>query len=345
MEALLMGHRKFHAPKHGSLAFLPRGRTKRIWGRIRNWPEYSGEPTILGFAGYKAGMTHVVIVDNTPHSPYYGQEVIKAATVIEAPPLFVFGIRGYKQTHTGLRLLSEVWASEYPRDADRLLTLPKNYNLEDKLNAFLSLKDNFSKITLMLLTQPRSAGVHKKKPELLEYPVGAKSIDDALNFATQYLGQTITVDKVLNEGQYIDVIAVTKGLGFQGPVKRWGIRILQHKSRKTKRGVGSINPWHPNRVMYSVPRAGQMGFFQRTEYNKLIVKIGSVGKEITPAGGFPHYGVVKSNYVLLLGSVPGKPTRLIRLRYPIRPYRYTLEKPPEIKYIHITSSNVVTRNE
>ena len=97
--------------------------------------------------------------------------------------------------------------------------------------------------------------------------------------------------------------------------------------------------------MYSVPRAGQMGFFQRTEYNKLIVKIGSVGKEITPAGGFPHYGVVKSNYLLILGSVPGKPTRLIRLRYPIRPYKYTLEKPPEIKYIHVMSSNVVTRNE
>ena len=63
-----MGHRKFHAPKHGSLAYLPRKRASRHIGRIRNWPSVN-ELSLLGFAGYKAGMTHVVLVDNTPHSP------------------------------------------------------------------------------------------------------------------------------------------------------------------------------------------------------------------------------------------------------------------------------------
>ncbi|MFX1362049.1 MAG: 50S ribosomal protein L3, partial [Promethearchaeota archaeon] len=55
-----------HRPKSGSLAYLPRGRAARPVGRIRNWPEHYGEPTILGFAGYKAGMTHVILVDERP---------------------------------------------------------------------------------------------------------------------------------------------------------------------------------------------------------------------------------------------------------------------------------------
>lgn len=80
----------------------------------------------------------------------------------------------------------------------------------------------------------------------------------------------------------MDVLAITKGKGFQGPVKRWGVKILPRKSRKTKRGVAVIGPWHPTRVLYTVPRAGQMGYFQRTEYNKRILKIGADGKEITP---------------------------------------------------------------
>jgi hypothetical protein len=29
-------------------------------------------------------------------------------------------------------------------------------------------------------------------------------------------------------------------------------------------------------------------------------------KEITPMGGFPHYGVVKEDYLMLKGAVPGQ---------------------------------------
>ncbi|MCD6515062.1 MAG: 50S ribosomal protein L3 [Candidatus Odinarchaeota archaeon] len=344
-----MGHRKFSAPKHGSLAFLPRGRARRIIARIRHWPEYTGkEPKLLGFAGYKAGTTHVIYIENKKTSPQYGQEITKVATVIEAPPMFVIGIRGYSKDINGYRLITEVLAdpSTYPKELklDRVLTLPKkeNYNFEEKMAKFEENVEKFTQIRLLLATQPTIAGIHKKKPEILEYPIGAASIESALEYAKSKIGKTIVVNEVFSPGQFVDVIAITKGHGFQGPVKRWGIRILQHKSRKTKRGVGSIGPWHPARVMYTVPRAGQMGFHQRTEYNKIILKIGSSGEEITPKGGFPHYGVVKSNYILLLGTVPGPAKRLIRLRDAIRPPKSKYELPEsrgeyQITYISLES--------
>jgi len=64
--------------------------------------------------------------------------------------------------------------------------------------------------------------------------------------------------------------------------------------------------------------AGQMGYHQRTEYNKRILKIGNNGEEVTPKGGFLHYGIIKNNYVILKGSVQGPPKRLIVLRSAIR---------------------------
>ncbi|MHA1542779.1 MAG: 50S ribosomal protein L3, partial [Candidatus Hodarchaeales archaeon] len=50
-----MGHRKKHAPHRGSLGYR-RKRTNRHTSRIRTWTN-SAEARLLGFVGYKAGMT------------------------------------------------------------------------------------------------------------------------------------------------------------------------------------------------------------------------------------------------------------------------------------------------
>ena len=77
--------------------------------------------------------------------------------------------------------------------------------------------------------------------------------------------------------------------------------------------VACIGAWHPARVSWTVARAGQHGFHHRTEMNKKIYKIGVAGepsheaatefdptkKEITPMGGFPHYGIVNEDYLML----------------------------------------------
>jgi large subunit ribosomal protein L3 len=163
------------------------------------------------------------------------------------------------------------------------------------------------------------------------------SIEDQFNYLNELLGKTINISDVFAEGQYIDVIAITKGKGIQGPVKRWGVKKRHHKSRKTVRGVATLGPWSPHYVMYTVPRAGQMGFHQRTERNKRILKINLNGEDVNPRGGFAHYGVIRSSNILLSGSTPGPAKRILKFRFAEKaPSRATV-KPPQITYSSIKS--------
>jgi len=130
----------------------------------------------------------------------------------------------------------------------------------------------------------------------------------------------------------IDVIGVTKGKGFEGVTTRWGTRRLPRKTHKGLRKVACIGSWHPAGVRWSVPRAGQHGYFHRTEINKKVYRIGKgtdesngstefdlTKKKITPLGGFPHYGVVSEDYLMLKGAIPGIKKRAVTLRKTLVP--------------------------
>jgi large subunit ribosomal protein L3 len=333
-----MGHRKKSAPKHGSLAYLPRGRAKRTVGRIRFWPKVEEGPTLLGFMGYKAGMTHIMMVEDTPGSLHLGKEAAHPATILDVPPIIIFAIRAYTKDQYGLHTFSEAWMKSPPKDFDRALVLPEEFNTEENMKKIEEKIEEIAEIRLLAATQPRLAAVPKKKPDISEVKVDGGSIQEQLKYAKSLLGKTVSITDVFKEGHYLDAIAITKGKGFQGPVKRWGINILPRKSRKTKRGVASIGPWKPARVLYTVPRAGQMGYHQRTEYNKRILKIGVDGKEVTPKGGFVKYGEVKGTYVIIDGSLPGPAKRLVRMRYPVRPPTKMPDSPPSITYISLEST-------
>ncbi|MGW8288939.1 MAG: 50S ribosomal protein L3, partial [Candidatus Bathyarchaeia archaeon] len=308
-----MGHRKTHAPRHGSLAYLPRKRAKKPVARIRYWPKLDADtPRLLGFVGYKAGMTYVFTIEDRKRSPNFGKEVVRPATVIETPPILVVGIRIYTKTPYGLMHLTEAWMKDPPAELDRAVVLPENFETEKMLKNLESNLDKTTAVRVITATQPKHASLAKKKPDITEIQIGGATIPQQLEYAKTLLGKTVTAEEVFKEGQHLDVAAVTTGKGFQGPVKRWGVTILQHKSRKTKRGVATLGPWNPHHVMYSVPRAGQMGYHQRTEYNKRLLKIGKDGKEITVKGGFVRYGQLKGPYILIEGSIPGTEKRPIR---------------------------------
>jgi large subunit ribosomal protein L3 len=277
--------------------------------------------------GYKAGMTHVFIVEDKQGSPNFGKEVMYPATVIDTPPLIICAVRAYTRDPYGLKTLTEVWMKEPPNDINRLTTPPKN---PDPQNGFKKIEENLNKIIefrLLTATQPRLAGVPKKMPELVEIKVDGATIKDQFEYVKNQLGKNVSVTNIVKEGQFLDVASVSKGKGFQGPVKRWGVKIRDRKSRKTKRGIATLGPWSPSRVLYTVARAGQMGYHQRTEYNKRVLKIGTNGAEVTPKGGFIRYGPVKGPYIIISGSVAGPTKRLIRLRYPIRGPRRVPEAP------------------
>jgi len=332
-----VGHRKKHAPKRGSLAYLPRGRAARPIGRIRFWPEVEEGPVLLGFAGYKAGMTHVLMVEDKPRSPNYGKEVAYPVTIIDAPPMTICAVRAYTKDEYGLKTLTEAWVSSLPKDFERIKGVPKKAGTEEALKKIQENLDKVVEFRVIAATQPRLAGVPKKKPDLMEIKVGGGKIEEQFEYVKNILGKTVNVDEVFKEGQFVDVISISKGKGWQGVVKRWGVRILSHKSNKTKRGIAALGPWKPARVLYTVPRPGQMGYHQRTEFNKRILKISKDGVEVTPKGGFLRYGPVRSTYIMLKGSVPGPAKRLIRFRYPARPPKEFSEAPPEITYVSLES--------
>ena len=331
-----MGHRKQSAPRHGSLSYRPRKRVRRVSGRIRHWPEQGTEPQILGFAGYKVGMTHVILIDDKPNSPWFGREISRAVTIVDTPPMLVVSVRGYGKNGGELQALGETWIENLPRDIRRVMPWPKEYDAKVSMNKLSKSLDELEELRVRLLTQPKQAGIGKKKPEIIECGVYGGSIKDQFEHVKPLLGQEIRVRDIFQPGQFLDVVAVTKGKGFQGVVKRFGVSKLPHKSRKRIRAVGTLGPWHPNRIMYTVPRAGQMGFHQRTEYNKRLLRIGEKSDDITPAGGFPHYGTLQSDFLLIDGSIPGPSRRLVRLRVPSRP-KPLPDKPPEIVYISTTA--------
>jgi hypothetical protein len=92
-----MSHRKYSAPRHGSLGFLPRKRTRKHRGSIRSFPHESGDqskvaPRLTAFLGYKAGMTHVLRDVSRPGSKLDKKEAVEAVTIIECPPMVVVGL-------------------------------------------------------------------------------------------------------------------------------------------------------------------------------------------------------------------------------------------------------------
>jgi large subunit ribosomal protein L3 len=330
-----MGHRKVHAPRRGSLAYLPRGRASRWLGHVRCWPTGIQDTKPLAFVGYKAGMRTAVGVDNREGSLTFGKEIAFPITIVEAPPMIAVAFRAYTKTPNGLQTFAEAWMEKPPKDLMRLLSLPESINHAEKIAKMESSLDKIGEVRVLLASQPRVARIGRKTPELLEVKLGGKTPKEQFEYARNQLGKEIKVSDTFKEGDWVDVIGITKGKGIQGPVKRFGIRRKFHKARKTVRAVGSIGGWTPHYVMYSVPRPGQMGFNQRTEYNKLVVKIGQEGKEVTPKGGFHRYGEIKAQYVMLKGTVPGPAKRTVTLRHGVRGEATTI--PPKLDYLSLES--------
>lgn len=345
-----MSHRKFESPRHGSLQFSPRKRTRHHHGRIRAFPkDCSSKPCHLtAFMGFKAGMTHVVREIDRPASKLHKKEAVEAVTVLETPPIVVVGLVGYVETPTGLRTLTTVWASHLADEVKRRFyrnwyrskkkafskyakkAAEKPQDIEFELNRIIN---NCTVVRVLCHTQTRKINLRRKVADLFEVQVnGGKNISEKVEFGKKLFEQEVPVSSVFSEGEIVDVCAVTKGKGFNGVVSRWGVTRLPRKTHRGLRKVACIGAWHPARVRYTCARAGQMGYHHRTEINKRILRIGKKGdkngastendlteKNITPVGGFPHYGVITEDWILLKGCIAGSKKRAITLRKSIVP--------------------------
>ena len=322
---------KKHQPRAGSLAFYPRKRAFEQTPRVSFIKTDSAETKPINFMGYKAGMLHVMGVSAHKGSPLYGQETAVPATVIECPPVKVMGVRAYGKTPYGSRAIFETSENTSKHLQRRIKSFRMKHNEKKKAEAKGSfspgfsaekaeeldkIKEKISELRLICHTQPYETGMGKKKPDV--YEVGLSGgLEKQIAYAKEKFGKEIKVSELFKEKGYVDIKAVTKGKGFQGVIKRHGVTIQPRKA-KNRRVVGSIGPWHPPLVMWTVARPGQMGYHTRTEYNKRVLRISDDTGAINPASGFTNYGLVKNEYVLLSGTVAGAIKRAVALRIPTR---------------------------
>lgn len=324
-------------PRKGSMGYSPRKRARSITARISSWPESEGDAAKLqGFAGYKAGMTHAFMVDYRPKSTTAGQEVQVPVTVVEVPPMRVCGIRMYDISPYGRKVVGEVWSAKLDKHLSRRLPVPKKYDEKGAWSKAEKLE--YDDIRVLVHTQPvLVSGLPKKKPELMEIRVGGGTLEARKEYAKGILGKTVTINDFTKEGEMVDVSSITKGKGWQGVTKRWGTKLLMHKNSKHRRLIGTHGLKRPNYVWPTTPQGGQIGFHQRTELNKRILKIGEKGEEVTPKGGFISYGEVRNPYLLVHGSVPGPSKRLVRFREPVRDTGIRLSEAPQVTFVSIES--------
>ncbi|MEM7549233.1 MAG: 50S ribosomal protein L3 [Bacteroidota bacterium] len=106
------------------------------------------------------------------------------------------------------------------------------------------------------------------------------------------LGDTITVDQIFAEDDFVDVAGVSKGKGFQGVVKRHGfggVGQATHGQHNRLRAPGSIGgASYPARVFKGLRMAGQDGNKNNKVLNLKVVKV-----------------VPEQNVIVVSGSIPG----------------------------------------
>jgi large subunit ribosomal protein L3 len=110
-------------------------------------------------------------------------------------------------------------------------------------------------------------------------------------------------------GQYVDIQGVTKGKGFQGPMKRWGFagQPASHGNTKKHRAHGSIGQCQdPGRVFKGKKMAGRMGGRNRTVQSVLVYKVDT-----------------ERNLVYVKGQVPGNAGTMVKVNDSLR-------KPPKL---------------
>merc|ERR1712241_136307 len=279
------------------------------------------------------------------------KEVVEAVTILETPPIMCIGVVGYIETPRGMRALKTVWAGHIgerrPREGSKNWSQSKKKAFTKSCTKWADdlgkkeiekdlaqMKKYCTVIRVLVHTQMKILWRRQKKAHIMEVQLNGGSIADKVDFAREHFEKEIPVGAVFAQDEMMDIIGVTKGHGFKGVTSRWHTKKLPRKTHKGLRKVARIGAWHPARVGFTVPRAGQCGYHHRVDRNKKIYRVGRgihtkdnkvikdnasteydiTEKTITPMGGFPHYGEVSEDFVMLKGCVPGPKKRVLTLR-------------------------------
>lgn len=305
------------SPRKGSLQFWPRKRASKFLPSV-NWNAINSGKNIKGFIAYKAGMASAIVKDNTPNSMTKGKKISIPITIIECPSMRILSIRFYKNN----KVAKEVLAEKIEKEMKKKIKFPKKSG--GKLDSIKP--EDYEDIRVICYSQVKKTNI-KKTPDTIEIGLTG-SIEEKFNFAKEHLNKEILVSQIFEKGGLVDVRGLTKGKGLVGPVKRFGITLKSHKSEKGIRRPGSLGPWHPARVTFKAPQAGQLGMFTRAVYNNKIIEISK--PEQREMKNIKNFGDIKTDYILLRGSVQGPSKRQIILTAPLRKTKEQSKKELEL---------------
>jgi large subunit ribosomal protein L3 len=339
-----------HNPRKGSLAYRPRKRAAKETPSFSSYPALKGPAKPLNFFGYKVGMVHIIAQSLHAGGRHDKMDTQIPTTLIECPPVHVMGIRAYTKDAYGMHVMGDVMVDHLEKFAMKRMKNFKKKSAHKKHGTHQTEKTPFTietleqrkgeldSIRLLVHTHPEKTAFGKKKAEMSEVALSG-TVDEQFSFAKGKIGQPLSVKDVFKDNQDIDVKAVTRGFGFGGVVARFGVKTFRPKA-KYIRAVGSISPLNPKTVQFSVARPGQLGYHNRTEFNKRILKIDSDAAKINPSSGFEHYGPIQNEYLLIAGSIPGPVKRLVGLRECIRPMETNHYKIGPIKHVSTTGGSL-----
>ncbi|MEM3178270.1 MAG: 50S ribosomal protein L3 [Candidatus Micrarchaeaceae archaeon] len=314
--------------RKGSLEFRPHRIAQRQMPRMRHWPSVA-EPMPLGLVALKAGMTHIALIDDS-NSPSKGNEIVRSVTVLEVPKMYLYGVRLYKKAQ-----YKEPAEEYYFKGLAQRIGIKNSKKAVENIDFIKA--DGVEDVAALMLADLSTLKHGSKKVMRFEVAVGGKSVAEKLAYLSKAFGKEVKASEIIKEGEYVDLTSITKGKGWQGPIKRFGVARQVHKATNKIRHVGTLGAWHPPKVLYSVPQAGHLGYNYRTELNKRVYKIGNAdsASQINVAGGFVNYGVVRNDFIVVDGSVPGPAKRIVRIRKAIRSKAEA--KPAQITYISTVS--------
>jgi len=274
----------------------------------------------MGYIVYKVGMATAFVKDSTDKSMTTGKKIYVPVTILEAPAMKVYSIRFYKSG-----IVSKEVVVSNDKELKKVVRLPKQM-------PNLAAPEHYDDVRVIVFSIAKNTGI-KKTPDLIELSVHAGTAHEKFEYAKSIVGKELTLKDFVH-GNLVDSRGLTTGRGFSGAVKRFGITLKQHKSEKGRRRPGSLGPWHPARVTFRTPMAGQLGMYARIQYNNLLITSANISeKDINPASGFKHYGKINSSYIVIKGSIQGPEKRQILLTPSFRPTKLQLKKKYEFQEI------------
>ncbi|MDE1866002.1 MAG: 50S ribosomal protein L3 [Candidatus Micrarchaeota archaeon] len=317
-------------PHKGSLQFWQHRRARRRLPRLRSAPIYIKQPAVTNLVAYKVGMGHVAMTDDS-ESPSKGQEISRPCTFVEVPETHIYGARFYSKNEVSNYKQSST--ETYSKEATDKFKLKVKHthtieSMKDKLSGF-------SDMTLLLVSDVKATQTGQHHRVRYESSLGGANLEEKYKFAVSSMGKPVNASEIFKNGEYLDVVSVTKGKGWSGPIKRFGTARQFHKATQKIRHVSPLGAFTPGKVMFTVPQAGQLGFNYRTEYNKRILKMGKKEEaaSYTPIAGFQNYGKMTNDFIMLDGSIPGPAKRLVRLRKSVTNRNSKAIKEPKVNYM------------